>query len=340
MKKGFISMSVVYAFLLIFMLLLTTLLATYDNSTNFKNTISDDTKNYLKEFILATGNDININYSYAGLSEDILPYSSYLNGLGTIYDSIVTCEGATATMNSDGVVNFTLSTLPESCLVSYNIALNKEISLSNLINADKVTINHTFNGSSTSTSLNNYISSLGTNYQANAISCSSGTSASISENGNVTFTAVSLPMTCTVDFTEGMPTYIVESPIDGSSYKFALNSNGYYESNNKGVANSAALAKVTITNYKTTSVTATFTLINYAESNYDYGLFSNIDTKLSTSYTADSSNVYKSYSGIQSASPTTLTYQIPSGTHYIYVKYRKDGSVNSNNDSLQFKISF
>ena len=93
--------------------------------------------------------------------------------------------------------------------------------------------------------------------------------------------------------------------ISGATYKFALNSNGYYESNNKGVNNSAAVCRVNIHAAKACAVT--FKCINYAESNYDYGLLGVIEN-------------------------------VAAGDHFIDVKYRKDSSQSSNNDSLQFTV--
>lgn len=53
------------------------------------------------------------------------------------------------------------------------------------------------------------------------------------------------------------------SDISGATYKFALNSNGYYESNNKGVNNSAAVCRVNI--HAAKACTVTFKCINYAD---------------------------------------------------------------------------
>lgn len=130
--------------------------------------------------------------------------------------------------------------------------------------------------------------------------------------------------------------YIIED-VSGASYGFSLNSNGYYESENKGIKSSAALCKVIFTSDGVTPFT--LECINYAESSYDYGLLSNIDTTFSTSSAADTSNVFKSFKSLQSASVVTVDYGVVSaGEHYIYVKFIKDSSQDSNNDSLQFKI--
>lgn len=129
-------------------------------------------------------------------------------------------------------------------------------------------------------------------------------------------------------------TWAVEE-VSGASYGFVLNSEGYYESNNKGRANSAALCKVVFNLPK--AATVKFQCINYAESNYDYGILGNVDSTLSTSYSADSS--YKhSFKGKQMSTVQEVSYDMEAGEHFMYVKYRKDSSVDSNNDSLQFKV--
>ena len=127
------------------------------------------------------------------------------------------------------------------------------------------------------------------------------------------------------------------SDISGATYKFALNSNGYYESNNKGVNNSAAVCRVKI--HAAKACTVTFKCINYAESNYDYGLLGVIDKEQSTGYSDTSTNVQKSFKGSSTASVQTYEYtNVAKGDHFIDVKYRKDSSQSSNNDSLQFTV--
>lgn len=149
-------------------------------------------------------------------------------------------------------------------------------------------------------------------------------------NGNVSQTEV-------FNVSVSAKSYMVEA-ITGASYGFKLNNAGYYESENKGQNNSYAICKVNIS----TSSDATMYIdcINYAESNYDYGLLSNLDTTLTLSYSADSSNVYRNFKGQSMSSIQTVTYNVPSGQHYIYIKFIKDSSQNSNNDTLQFKIRF
>lgn len=132
--------------------------------------------------------------------------------------------------------------------------------------------------------------------------------------------------------------YKVEN-VAGANYNFELNANNYYESKNKGLHNTAALCKVT---FRTDTRKLYVDCINYAESNYDFGLLSKIDKTLSTSSSVDTSSLLqKNFSGQQSPYVQTVTYDIPdSNEHFIYIKYKKDGSVNSNYDTLQFKIRF
>ena len=125
--------------------------------------------------------------------------------------------------------------------------------------------------------------------------------------------------------------------ISGASYGFTLNSNGYYESYNKGVDNSAAVCRVNI--HAAKACTVTFKCINYAESNYDFGLLGALDKAMDTGYSDVSTNVAKSFKGSSSASVQTYSYtNVAKGDHFIDVKYRKDSSQGSNNDTLQFKV--
>lgn len=122
-----------------------------------------------------------------------------------------------------------------------------------------------------------------------------------------------------------------------TTYGFAVNGNGYYESNNQGHSSSAAVCRIDFD--VPVEATITFSVINYAESTYDYGLLSNIDTSLSTSASADSSGVYWSGQNHNSSSVQTVTYTMTAGEHYIYAKYFKDNYTDSGNDSFQFKVA-
>ena len=134
----------------------------------------------------------------------------------------------------------------------------------------------------------------------------------------------------------------------GASYGFTLNSStGYYVSQNTGVDKSAAVSRVTFNLPVRCLVTISF--INYAEATYDFGVFGNIDTALSSNYYAAGSGgasiTDQSYklacntSTYNTSSVQTLTYEMPSGEHFIDIKFSKDDATGSNNDSLQWKIT-
>ena len=124
---------------------------------------------------------------------------------------------------------------------------------------------------------------------------------------------------------------------DFTAHLFSDSSQNYYESTNKGVANSAAVCRVNFNLAAKSNIT--FSCLNYAESNYDFGILGNVDTALGTTSTVDSSYA-KSFKGLSSSNWQTYTYtNVAAGTHFIDVKFRKDSSADSNNDSLQFKIT-
>ena len=143
-------------------------------------------------------------------------------------------------------------------------------------------------------------------------------------------------ITTTVEKTYPVASYSVENL--STTHIFSLNNNGYYESGNKGVDNSWSLCKLTFVMSEVGDLE--FEVINSGESNYDYGLFSQLDKTLDNSHNqASASDVYKDYKGESSTNPVTLTYSnIPAGEHFITIKFRKDSSSSQGNDSLQFKV--
>ena len=136
--------------------------------------------------------------------------------------------------------------------------------------------------------------------------------------------------------------------VQGASYGFAYcGTTGYYMSQNKGVDKSAAVCKIDFDLPVRCLVTIEF--INYAEATYDFGVFGNIDTPLSTNYYAAGSggatitdSDYKlacNTSTYNTSTSHTITYEIESGEHSIYIKYSKDDATSSNNDTLQFRVT-
>lgn len=169
------------------------------------------------------------------------------------------------------------------------------------------------------------------------ISATSNTYPTDGISGNYWYILISSPNTA--GFT--MPSTYTVTTVPGASYGFSLNGNGYYESQNAGINNSYSLCQVNIiANGKDRLY---IDCINGAEGgSWDFGILSNLNTNLSTSNTADNSNVKYSFSGSDSGyTSATIDYGVlAQGNHYIQIKYRKDGSVNTDPDSLQFKVRF
>lgn len=131
-------------------------------------------------------------------------------------------------------------------------------------------------------------------------------------------------------------TYTV-SAIDGAKHGFSINDNGYYESTNNGMANSHSLCRVNISN--PIGKKLYFDCISYGESNYDFGILGAVNQELVKSEVVDS-RVKKSFKGLSKPTVQTVEYTDATGDCFIDVKYRKDGSGDQGNDSLQFKVRF
>ena len=151
----------------------------------------------------------------------------------------------------------------------------------------------------------------------------------------------------TSQFVEKQETGASYDVVNVGSYGFALNSNNYYQSNNKGVDKTAAVCRVDF--HVPVAATITFTFINYAEEAYDFGVFGNIDVALTNSYypagsggATISETSYRlacNSSTYNKSTDQTLTYSMASGDHSIWVKYSKDDASAANNDTLQFKVA-
>ena len=125
---------------------------------------------------------------------------------------------------------------------------------------------------------------------------------------------------------------------EGSQYGFALNSNGYYESQNKKIPHSYAICRVNIHN--PIGRIMYIDCINYAEMNYDYGMIGKKDTQLQRSNNESDDNLFYNLKGKHGSSVQTIADDEVIGDCFIEIKYRKDSSGDLNNDSLQFKIRF
>ena len=126
--------------------------------------------------------------------------------------------------------------------------------------------------------------------------------------------------------------------VSTGTYPFQLNTNGYYESTNKGHDSSYSYATLNYSGYENLVLEC----INSGESNYDYGIISQPDVLLSESTSDDgatgSTNVFHNFKGQSSTNPVQLTIPSDEGSHFITIKFRKDSSSAQGNDSLQFKV--
>ena len=122
------------------------------------------------------------------------------------------------------------------------------------------------------------------------------------------------------------------------TYPFELNSNGYYESTNKGHDSSYSYATLNYEGFENLVLEC----INSGESSYDYGIISQPDVQLGESTSDDgatgSTNVFHNFKGESSTNPVQLTIPSDKGSHFITIKFRKDSSSAQGNDSLQFKV--
>ena len=126
--------------------------------------------------------------------------------------------------------------------------------------------------------------------------------------------------------------------VSTGTYPFELNTNDYYESTNKGQKNSYSYATLNYSGFENLVLEC----INSGESNYDYGIISQPDVQLSESTSDDgatgTTNVFHNFRGQSSTNPVQLTIPSDGGSHFITIKFRKDVSGDSGNDSLQFKV--
>lgn len=124
--------------------------------------------------------------------------------------------------------------------------------------------------------------------------------------------------------------------VSGAQYNFKSISGGYYESTNKRVDSSYSLCKLVISNPLGKNVTMSY--INSGETNYDFGIVSKLNTTLTLSSGTDSEDSYLLKCTESSTAVKTLPLGIVDG--FYYIKYKKDGSENQDNDSFRFKITF
>ncbi len=120
-------------------------------------------------------------------------------------------------------------------------------------------------------------------------------------------------------------------------------SQGYYTSQNAGQYFSCSYM---ILNFNFSAPTdVTFRCICLGEPEYDYGLISKVDRDLTVSYDQDdadstaSANVFYSFrrSSLHTSTPVDVVMTIPAGSHYVTIKYIKDGGGNGTGDYFKFR---
>lgn len=134
----------------------------------------------------------------------------------------------------------------------------------------------------------------------------------------------------------------------GSNYGFYLNSEGYYVNENSDADgdelynDSWALCEVLITNPGGQNVSVNY--IQSSESNYDYAIFSDVNTELydgdygSSGEYSEAENVYDSSYGVDGSG--VVDYGVLATGDTFQVKYRKDSSAMDGTDTIQFKVIF
>ena len=262
-----------------------------------------------------------------------------------LYVGTTTAKGSVSKFTSTSAQTLTLTTGTWTRSEVDDMRLRFEIGYyGGLINGATVTISYEWNDIKwTVTVSGNNATPSG----ANEVSDGHSFTVKISQTAKPTVTDNNVDVSSSLVQKQDSPESYTVEEASGASYGFSLNSNGYYESQNKGVSKTAAVCVVNI--HVPVSATVTFSFINYGETGYDFGVFGEIDTPLNNNYySAGSSGAtitdshYKlacNTSSHNTSAVQTLSYDLSAGDHEIYVKYSKDDASDANNDSLQFKVA-
>lgn len=137
----------------------------------------------------------------------------------------------------------------------------------------------------------------------------------------------------------GLPCTYEVLPVEGASYGFELNDNGYYESTNKKKDSTVAICKVEF--YANGKDRMYVDCINYGENTYDYGCLSKVDVPYSANSNVYDNETHHSFKESSSSLVQRVNYgRVAEGNHTIWIKYLKDSSGFRGNDTLQFKVVF
>ena len=216
----------------------------------------------------------------------------------------------------------TISAFIQCFSVSQNLSISVTSSDTNIVNINNIA----FDGNHT----------ISFDISALTVEGSAEITVSVEDENSVTRT-----MTFTVNVYESIEcTWSVEA-VDGATYGFELNDDGYYKNTNPATAKTYAICKVVLNS----SVDCRVYLDCISSSSYPtscFGILSKIDTTLALSSSTDSSsNVFKSFYNSSSASVQTIDYGVvESGEHCIYVKYKTGSrtSISYNSGTLRFAV--
>lgn len=127
--------------------------------------------------------------------------------------------------------------------------------------------------------------------------------------------------------------------VSGADYGFSLgylgSFNGYV-SGNTGIDSSAAVARINLSG--STPFTLTMRVCQSSEYNFDFGIIYPVDYVPGLGFNDDLDTGYKSFKGDSNTDTQIITMEIPAGEHFVYIKYRKDGSASEGNDGFGFWV--
>ena len=160
----------------------------------------------------------------------------------------------------------------------------------------------------------------------------------IADSGDIVVKDNGTDVTSQLVYTPGSNNTASVGAVAGASYGFALDGQ-YYKSQNVNQNGSAALCRLTMD--ISTPAVLTIYFVNYAEATYDYGLIGNLDTALTTSSAVrNDSTIWRgNASSSNTSTEQSITVNVPTGSHFIDFKYRKDNYTGENNDAFWFRYT-
>lgn len=240
-----------------------------------------------------------------------------------VFKTIIAPEEKLVQDNARNEYHLDFNSEPQNFTITgYNLAEDFEVAIASS-NPDVITVNYT------KEDMSEFQDNINITLAQNGIIGESEITITITSNEYV------YTKTINMDVVEEIPTSWSVEAVEGAQYGFELNGNGYYESKNKGKQDSYALCRLNIVNPGGLNVY--LDCINYGESGCDFGLISKPNTPLALNNSTDSSSMLlHSFSNNSTSSVQTIDCGAIEGD--IYIKYKKDYSVDNGNDTLQFTV--